>query len=109
LSSYPYAWLMPEFWQFPTVSMGLGPIMAIYQARFLKYLHNPGLADTAGRHVWALLGDGEMDEPESLSAASLAGRERLDNLIFVVNCNLQRLDGPVRGKRQDHPGTGGIP
>ena len=97
LSSYPHPWLMPEFWQFPTVSMGLGPIMAIYQARFLKYLHNRGLADTAGRHVWAFLGDGEMDEPESLGAISLAARERLDNLIFVVNCNLQRLDGPVRG------------
>ncbi|MBV9092567.1 MAG: pyruvate dehydrogenase (acetyl-transferring), homodimeric type [Streptosporangiaceae bacterium] len=97
LSSYPHPWLMPGFWQFPTVSMGLGPIKAIYQARFLKYLHNRGLADTAARHVWAFLGDGEMDEPESLGAVSLAGRERLDNLIFVVNCNLQRLDGPVRG------------
>jgi len=97
LSSYPHPWLMPEFWQFPTVSMGLGPLMAIYQARFLKYLHARGLADTANRHVWAFLGDGEMDEPESLGAISLAGRERLDNLIFVVNCNLQRLDGPVRG------------
>jgi pyruvate dehydrogenase E1 component len=97
LSSYPHPWLMPEFWQFPTVSMGLGPLMAIYQARFLKYLHARGLADTANRHVWAFLGDGEMDEPESLGAISLAGREKLDNLIFVVNCNLQRLDGPVRG------------
>ena len=97
LSSYPHPWLMPEFWQFPTVSMGLGPLMAIYQARFLKYLHGRGLADTENRHVWAFLGDGEMDEPESLGAISLAGRERLDNLIFVVNCNLQRLDGPVRG------------
>jgi pyruvate dehydrogenase E1 component len=97
LSSYPHPYLMPEFWQFPTVSMGLGPLMAIYQARFLKYLHNRELADTADRHVWAFLGDGEMDEPESLGAISLAGRERLDNLIFVVNCNLQRLDGPVRG------------
>jgi len=97
LSSYPHPWLMPEFWQFPTVSMGLGPIMAIYQARFLKYLHNRGLADTSGRHVYCYLGDGEMDEPESLGAISLAGRENLDNLIFVVNCNLQRLDGPVRG------------
>ncbi|MDL5158751.1 pyruvate dehydrogenase (acetyl-transferring), homodimeric type [Actinomycetospora termitidis] len=97
LSSYPHPWLMPEFWQFPTVSMGLGPLMAIYQARFLKYLHGRGLADTADRHVWAFLGDGEMDEPESLGAISLAGREHLDNLIFVVNCNLQRLDGPVRG------------
>jgi pyruvate dehydrogenase E1 component len=97
LSSYPHPWLMPEFWQFPTVSMGLGPLMAIYQARFLKYLHARGLADTAPRHVWAFLGDGEMDEPESLGAISLASREKLDNLIFVVNCNLQRLDGPVRG------------
>src|SRR6266498_1974641 len=97
LSSYPHPWLMPDFWQFPTVSMGLGPIMAIYQARFLKYLDSRGLADTANRHVWAFLGDGEMDEPESLGAISLAGREMLDNLIFVVNCNLQRLDGPVRG------------
>jgi pyruvate dehydrogenase E1 component len=97
LSSYPHPYLMPEFWQFPTVSMGLGPLMAIYQARFLKYLHNRGLADTANRHVWAFLGDGEMDEPESLGAISLGGREKLDNLIFVVNCNLQRLDGPVRG------------
>jgi pyruvate dehydrogenase E1 component len=97
LSSYPHPWLMPEFWQFPTVSMGLGPIMAIYQARFLKYLHSRGLAETENRHVWAFLGDGEMDEPESLGAISMAGRERLDNLVFVVNCNLQRLDGPVRG------------
>ncbi len=97
LSSYPHPWLMPDFWQFPTVSMGLGPLMAIYQARFLKYLHARGLAETTNRHVWAFLGDGEMDEPESLGAISLAGREKLDNLIFVVNCNLQRLDGPVRG------------
>jgi pyruvate dehydrogenase E1 component len=97
LSSYPHPWLMPEFWQFPTVSMGLGPLMAIYQARFLKYLHSRGVADTAARKVWAFLGDGEVDEPESLGAISMAGRERLDNLIFVVNCNLQRLDGPVRG------------
>jgi pyruvate dehydrogenase E1 component len=97
LSSYPHPWLMPDFWQFPTVSMGLGPLTAIYQARFLKYLHARGLADTARRKVWAFLGDGETDEPESLGAISLAGRERLDNLIFVVNCNLQRLDGPVRG------------
>jgi pyruvate dehydrogenase E1 component len=97
LSSYPHPFLMPEFWQFPTVSMGLGPLMAIYQARFLKYLHHRGLADTAKRKVWAFLGDGETDEPESLGAISLAGRERLDNLIFVINCNLQRLDGPVRG------------
>ena len=97
LPSYPHPWLMPDYWQFPTVSMGLGPLMAIYQARFLKYLGTRGLADTANRHVWAFLGDGETDEPESLGAISLAGRERLDNLIFVVNCNLQRLDGPVRG------------
>src|SRR5688500_6816384 len=97
LSSYPHPWLMPDFWQFPTVSMGLGPLMAIYQARLLKYLHGRGLADTANRKVWAFMGDGEMDEPESLGAISLAGRERLDNLIWVVNCNLQRLDGPVRG------------
>jgi len=97
LSSYPHPWLMPDFWQFPTVSMGLGPLMAIYQARFLKYLHGRGIADTAPRKVWAFMGDGEMDEPESLGAISLAGRERLDNLIFVINCNLQRLDGPVRG------------
>ncbi len=97
LSSYPHPWLMPEYWQFPTVSMGLGPLMAIYQARFLKYLDARGLADTKARHVWAFLGDGEMDEPESLGAISMAAREKLDNLIFVVNCNLQRLDGPVRG------------
>ncbi|TIC83239.1 pyruvate dehydrogenase (acetyl-transferring), homodimeric type [Nocardioides sp. GY 10113] len=97
LSSYPHPWLMPDFWQFPTVSMGLGPLMAIYQARFLKYLHARGLADTAGRKVWAFLGDGETDEPESLGAIAMAARERLDNLVFVVNCNLQRLDGPVRG------------
>jgi pyruvate dehydrogenase E1 component len=95
--SYPHPWLMPDFWQFPTVSMGLGPLMAIYQARFLKYLHGRGLADTSNRHVWVFCGDGEMDEPESLGAISLAGREKLDNLIFVINCNLQRLDGPVRG------------
>ena len=97
LPSYPHPWLMPDFWQFPTVSMGLGPLMAIYQARFLKYLTGRGLADTSSRKVWAFLGDGETDEPESLGAIGLAGRERLDNLIFVVNCNLQRLDGPVRG------------
>jgi pyruvate dehydrogenase E1 component len=97
LSSYPHPWLMPDFWQFPTVSMGLGPLMAIYQARFLKYLHHRGLADTSKRKVWVFCGDGEMDEPESLGAISLAGREHLDNLIFVINCNLQRLDGPVRG------------
>lgn len=97
IPSYPHPWLMPHFWQFPTVSMGLGPLMAIYQARFMRYLEDRGLAKTAGRKVWALCGDGEMDEPESLGAAGMAGRERLDNLIFVVNCNLQRLDGPVRG------------
>ena len=97
LSSYPHPWLMPDFWQFPTVSMGLGPLMGIYQARFLKYLHHRGLADTEKRKVWVFCGDGEMDEPESLGAISLAGREKLDNLIFVINCNLQRLDGPVRG------------
>ncbi|MDZ4729120.1 MAG: pyruvate dehydrogenase (acetyl-transferring), homodimeric type [Xanthomonadales bacterium] len=97
LSSYPHPWLMPDYWQFPTVSMGLGPIMAIYQARFLKYLHDRGIADTSQRKVWCFLGDGETDEPESLGAISLAGREKLNNLVFVVNCNLQRLDGPVRG------------
>ena len=97
LSSYPHPKLMPGFWQFPTVSMGLGPLMAIYQARFLKYLHARGIADTANRKVWVFLGDGEMDEPESMGAISLAAREKLDNLIFVINCNLQRLDGPVRG------------
>ncbi|AHF03564.1 pyruvate dehydrogenase [Marichromatium purpuratum 984] len=97
LPSYPHPWLMPEFWQFPTVSMGLGPLMAIYQARFMRYLDHRGLIDSADRRVWAFLGDGEMDEPESLGAISLAARERLDNLVFVVNCNLQRLDGPVRG------------
>ncbi len=97
LSSYPHPWLMPDYWQFPTVSMGLGPIMAIYQAHFLKYLQNRELAKPEDRKVWAFLGDGEMDEPESLGAISRAGREKLDNLIFVINCNLQRLDGPVRG------------
>ncbi|MBT7407456.1 MAG: pyruvate dehydrogenase (acetyl-transferring), homodimeric type, partial [Nitrosomonadales bacterium] len=97
LSSYPHPWLMPEFWQFPTVSMGLGPLMGIYQARYLKYLHNRGITDTSDRKVWVFCGDGEMDEPESQGAISLAAREKLDNLIFVVNCNLQRLDGPVRG------------
>ncbi len=97
LSSYPHPWLMPDFWQFPTVSMGLGPIMAIYQARFMKYLENRGLQPQYDRKVWAFMGDGEMDEPESLGAISLASRENLDNLIFVINCNLQRLDGPVRG------------
>ena len=97
LSSYPHPWLMPDFWQFPTVSMGLGPLQAIYQARFLKYLENRGLIKAEGRKVWAFLGDGEMDEPESVGALSIAAREKLDNLIFVINCNLQRLDGPVRG------------
>ncbi|MBL3601503.1 MAG: pyruvate dehydrogenase (acetyl-transferring), homodimeric type [gamma proteobacterium endosymbiont of Lamellibrachia anaximandri] len=97
LSSYPHPWLMPGFWQFPTVSMGLGPLMAIYQARFMRYLHDRGISNTENRKVWAFCGDGEMDEPEALGAISLAGRERLDNLVFVVNCNLQRLDGPVRG------------
>ena len=97
LSSYPHPWLMPNFWQFPTVSMGLGPMLAIYQARYMKYLINRGLIKDEGRKVWAFLGDGEMDEPESLGAIGLAARENLDNLIFVINCNLQRLDGPVRG------------
>jgi pyruvate dehydrogenase E1 component len=97
LSSYPHPWLMPGFWQFPTVSMGLGPLMAIYQARFMRYLHDRGVMNTAQRRVFAFCGDGEMDEPEALGAISLAGRERLDNLVFVINCNLQRLDGPVRG------------
>ena len=113
LSSYPHPWLMPDFWQFPTVSMGLGPIMAIYQARFMRYLHDRGIVDTSKRKVWAFLGDGEMDEPESLGAIALAAREGLDNLVFVVNCNLQRLDGPVRGNgkiiqelERDFRGTG---
>lgn len=97
LSSYPHPWLMRDFWQFPTVSMGLGPLMAIYQARFMKYLENRGFLQPSDRKIWAFMGDGEMDEPESLGAISLASREKLDNLIFVVNCNLQRLDGPVRG------------
>jgi pyruvate dehydrogenase E1 component len=97
LSSYPHPWLMPDYWQFPTVSMGLGPILAIYQARFMKYMDHREIKATAGRNVWAYLGDGEMDEPESLGAITLAGREKLDNLTFVINCNLQRLDGPVRG------------
>lgn len=97
LSSYPHPWLMSNYWQFPTVSMGLGPITSIYQARFMKYLQDRKLADTENRHVWAFVGDGEVDEPETLGAISLAGREKLDNLIWVVNCNLQRLDGPVRG------------
>ncbi|MES2957295.1 MAG: alpha-ketoglutarate dehydrogenase [Pseudomonadota bacterium] len=97
LSSYPHPWLMPAFWQFPTGSMGLGPISSIYQARFMRYLQHRGLLDTAGRRVWGVFGDGEMDEPESMSALTLAAREQLDNLVWVVNCNLQRLDGPVRG------------
>jgi len=97
LSSYPHPWLMPDYWQFPTVSMGLGPILAIYQARFMKYMEHREIKETSGRNVWAYLGDGEMDEPESLGAITLAGREKLDNLTFVINCNLQRLDGPVRG------------
>ena len=97
LSSYPHPWLMPDFWEFPTVSMGLGPIMSIYQARFNRYLEDRGLKKRSDNHVWAFLGDGETDEPETLGAITLASRERLDNLIFVINCNLQRLDGPVRG------------
>ncbi|HEU0199195.1 MAG TPA: pyruvate dehydrogenase (acetyl-transferring), homodimeric type, partial [Burkholderiaceae bacterium] len=97
VTSYPHPKLMPDFWQFPTVSMGLGPIQGIYMARFLKYLQARGLAETANRKVWVFCGDGEMDEPESLGAIGLAAREKLDNLVFVVNCNLQRLDGPVRG------------
>lgn len=97
LSSYPHPWLMPDYWQFPTVSMGLGPLMAIYQAQFMRYLENRGLSKDTGRKVWAFMGDGEMDEPESLGAIGLAAREKLDNLVFVINCNLQRLDGPVRG------------
>jgi pyruvate dehydrogenase E1 component len=97
LSSYPHPWLMPDFWQFPTVSMGLGPITAIYHARFIHYLEDRGLREPSGQKVWAFLGDGETDEPETLGAITLASREKLDNLIFVVNCNLQRLDGPVRG------------
>jgi pyruvate dehydrogenase E1 component len=97
VSSYPHPWLMPDYWQFPTVSMGLGPIQAIYMARYLKYLQARGLAETANRKVWVFCGDGEMDEPESLGAIGMASREKLDNLVFIVNCNLQRLDGPVRG------------
>lgn len=100
LSSYPHPWLMPNFWQFATVSMGLGPLQAIYNARFLKYMHNRKIADTETRKIWTFCGDGEMDEPESLGAISLAGREKLDNLVFVINCNLQRLDGPVRGNQK---------
>jgi pyruvate dehydrogenase E1 component len=97
LASYPHPWLMPEFWQFPTVSLGIGPITSIYQARFMKYLQARNIAKTDGRKVWVFVGDGEMDEPESMGAIGLAGREQLDNLIWVVDCNLQRLDGPVRG------------
>ncbi len=100
LCSYPHPWLMPDFWQFPTGSMGIGPISSIYQARFMRYLQNRGLAQTEDRHVWGVFGDGEMDEPESVAALTLAARERLDNLTFVINCNLQRLDGPVRGNGQ---------
>src|ERR1700722_13600593 len=103
LSSYPHPWLMPDFWQFPTGSMGIGPISAIYQARFMRYMGHRGLIDAGGRHVWGVFGDGEMDEPESLGALSLAAREKLDNLTFVINCNLQRLDGPVRGNGQIIP------
>ena len=97
LSSYPHPYLMPDFWQFATVSMGLGPLMAIYQARFMRYMIDRGFMEDTGRKVFAFLGDGEMDEPESKGALTLASRENLDNLVFVVNCNLQRLDGPVRG------------
>src|SRR5213078_1756517 len=100
LSSYPHPRLMPEFWEFPTVSMGLGPLAAIYQARFNRYLQNRGLKDTSNQRVWAFLGDGEMDEPEALAGLTLAAREGLDNLTFIINCNLQRLDGPVRGNGQ---------
>jgi len=100
LSSYPHPWLMPEFWQTPTGSMGIGPISAVYQARFMRYLRDRGLADTDARRVWGVFGDGEMDEPESLAGLSLAAREKLDNLTFIINCNLQRLDGPVRGNGQ---------
>src|SRR5881398_772532 len=100
LSSYPHPWLMPDFWEFPTVSMGLSPLMAIYQARFNRYLEDRGMKPATDAKVWAFLGDGETDEPESLGAITLASREKLDNLIFVVNCNLQRLDGPVRGNGQ---------
>src|SRR5690606_35642858 len=97
LCSYPHPWLMPEFWQFPTGSMGIGPISSIHQARFMRYLQHRNLLETSGRKVWGVFGDGEMDEPESMSALTLAAREGLDNLVWVVNCNLQRLDGPVRG------------
>jgi pyruvate dehydrogenase E1 component len=100
LCSYPHPWLMPDFWQFPTGSMGIGPISSIYQARFMRYLENRGLKQTGDRHVWGVFGDGEMDEPESIGALTLATREKLDNLTFIINCNLQRLDGPVRGNGQ---------
>ena len=100
LCSYPHPWLMPDFWQTPTGSMGIGPISAVYQARFMRYLNDRNLARTAQRHVWGVFGDGEMDEPESIAGLSLAGREKLDNLTFIINCNLQRLDGPVRGNGQ---------
>jgi pyruvate dehydrogenase E1 component len=100
LCSYPHPWLMPEFWQLPTGSMGIGPISAVYQARFMRYLQDRGLSDTAQRHVWGVFGDGEMDEPESIAGLTLAAREKLDNLTFIINCNLQRLDGPVRGNGQ---------
>jgi pyruvate dehydrogenase E1 component len=103
LSSYPHPWLMPDFWQFPTGSMGLGPLSAVYNARFMRYLQARGMAQTEGRHVWGIFGDGEMDEPESLAGISLAAREKLDNLTFIINCNLQRLDGPVRGNGQIIP------
>src|SRR6202158_856884 len=100
LCSYPHPWLMPAFWQFPTGSMGIGPIRLVHQARFLRYMADRGLADTGNRRVWGVFGDGEMDEPESIGALSLAAREHLDNLTFIINCNLQRLDGPVRGNGQ---------
>ena len=100
LSSYPHPWLMPDFWEYPTVSMGLGPIMAIYHARFIRYMEDRGLMPKSDAKVWAFLGDGETDEPETLGAITLPSREKLDNLIFVINCNLQRLDGPVRGNGQ---------
>src|ERR1700674_3260994 len=100
LCSYPHPWLMPDFWQFPTGSMGIGPINSIYQARFMRYLEHRGILDTSGRHLWGVFGDGEMDEPESIAALTLAAREKLDNLTFIINCNLQRLDGPVRGNGQ---------
>src|SRR5664279_110201 len=100
LSSYPHPWLMPDFWRFPTVSMGIGPFNAIYQARFMRYLENRGLIERTPRKIWAFVGDGETDEVESLGAISLGAREKLDNLIFVINCNLQRLDGPVRGNKR---------